>query len=118
MENVKYSADKFTFTSNFATNRFVVSRVAYDKGWKITAKDNDSGKTQAIKVYKGNGGFVSFVAPKGNYSYTMTYETPYLGIAYLVSALATTSFFAAVVGYHIYQNKKRQHYLDNIFREN
>ena len=118
VENVKYSADKFTFTSIFATNRFVVSRVAYDKGWKITAKDNASGKTQAIKVYKGNGGFVSFVAPKGNYSYTMTYETPYLGIAYLVSALATTSFFVSMVGYHIYQNKKRQHYLDNIFREN
>ena len=118
VENVKYSADKFTFTSNFESNRFVLSRVAYDQGWNISAKDNATGKTQQIKVYKGNGGFVSFVAPKGNYSYTMIYETPYLGIAYLVSALATTSFFVSMVGYHIYQNKKRQHYLDKIFREN
>ena len=118
VENVKYSADEFTFTSNFESNRFVLSRVAYDQGWKISAKDNATGKTQQIKVYKGNGGFVSFVAPKGNYSYTMTYETPYLGIAYLVSALATTSFFVSMVGYHICQNKKRQHYLDKFFREN
>ena len=118
VENVKYSADKFTFTSNFESNRFVLSRVAFDKGWKITAKDKATGKAQSIKVYKGNGGFVSFVAPKGNYSYTMTYETPYLAISYLVSALATTSFFVSLVGYQIYQNKKRQHYLDGIYREN
>lgn len=117
-ENVRYSADKFTFTSNFDANRFVVSRVAFDKGWKITAKDNATGKTQTIKTYKANGGFVSFVAPQGNYSYTMTYETPYLGISYLVSALATTSFFVSMVGYHIYQDNKRKHYLDKIFREN
>ena len=118
VENVKYNSDKFTFTSNFETNRFVLSRVAYDAGWKITAKNNETGKTQTIKVYKGNGGFVSFVAPKGSYSYTMTYETPYLGICYIVSALSTTSFFVSMVGYHIYQNNKKKHYLDKIFREN
>ena len=118
LENVKYTKDKFTFTSNFTNNRFVLSRVAFDKGWSITAKNNDTGKTQPIKVYKGNGGFVSFVAPKGNYSYTMTYETPYLAISYLVSALSATSFFVSLVGYQIYQNKKRQHYLDSIYREN
>ena len=118
VENVKYSKDKFTFTSNFESNRFVLSRVAYDKGWSIVAKDNATGKTQPIKVYKGNGGFVSFVAPKGSYSYTMTYETPYLAISYLVSALSITTFFVSLVGYQIYQNKKRERYLDNIFREN
>ena len=118
VENVKYNKDKFTFTSSFENNRFVLSRVAYDKGWSIAAKDNTTGKTQPIKVYKGNSGFVSFVAPKGNYSYTMTYKTPYLGVSYLVSALSITTFFASIVGYQIYQDRKRQHYLDGIFREN
>ena len=118
VENVKYSQDKFTFTTKFTNNKFVLSRVAYDKGWKITAKNNDSGNRQQIKIYKGNGGFVSFVAPKGNYSYVMTYETPYLAGSYLISALSATSFFVSLVGYHIYQNKKRQHYLDGIYREN
>ena len=118
LENVKYTKDKFTFTSNFENNKFILSRVAYDKGWKVSAKNNVTGKTEQIKVYKGNGGFVSFVAPKGSYSYTMTYETPYLSISALVSALSITSFFVSLVGYQIHENKKRQHHLDDLFREN
>ena len=118
IENVKFSQDKFTFETHYDNNRFVLSRVAFDKGWKINAIDNDTGKRMSIDTYKGNGGFVSFIAPKGNYSYTMVYETPYLGISYFVSALATTSFFVSLVAYHIYQNKKKPYYLDGIYREN
>ena len=118
IENVKYKQDKFTFeTHNQDANKFVVSRVAYDKGWKIKAKDV-TGKSINIKVYKGNGGFVSFVAPKGDYSYEMVYETPYLTLSYIVSALSFTGFFTSMVGYHIYQEKKRKNHLDQIFREN
>ena len=118
IENVKYSQDKFTFeTHNQTANKFVVSRVAYDKGWKVKAKDA-SGKVAELKVYKGNGGFVSFVAPKGDYTYEMVYETPYLTLSYIVSALSFTGFFTSMVGYHIYQEKKRRHHLDQIFREN
>ena len=117
--NVVYKQDKFTFETHDTTNnKFVVSRVAFDKGWKIKAKDLDTNKVTNIKVYKGNGGFVSFVAPKGNFSYEMVYETPYLTLSYIVSALSFTAFFTSMVGYHIYQEKKRKHYLDQIFREN
>ena len=118
IENVKYQKDKFTFDTKYTSNKFVVSRVAYDNGWKIKAKDNDTGKVFNVKVYKGNGGFVSFVAPKGNISYEMVYETPYLTLSYIVSALSFTGFFTSMVGYHIYQEKKRVHHLDKIFREN
>ena len=118
IQNVKYSQDKFTFeTHNQTANKFVVSRVAYDKGWKIKAKDSN-GKSFDVKVYKGNGGFVSFVAPKGDYTYEMVYETPYLTLSYIVSALSFTGFFTSVVAYHIQQEKKRRHYLDQIIREN
>ena len=116
--DVKYSSDKFTFNTNNGNNRFIVSRVAYDKGWKITAKNNNTDEVMDIKVYKGNGGFVSFVAPKGNISYEMVYETPYLNISYLVTALSVTGFFTSMVGYHIYNERKRIHHLDKIFREN
>ena len=116
--NVKYSKDRFTFTSNNETNnKFIVSRVAYDKGWKIKATD-ESGRTEDVKVYKGNGGFVSFVAPKGKYNYTMTYQTPGLTLSYLVTAFSVTSFFVSMAGYHYIQEKKRKHYLDGIYREN
>lgn len=116
--NVKYRADKFTFDTKFTSNKFVVSQVAYDVGWKIKATNNATKQVTNLKVYKGNGGFVSFIAQKGDYSYTMSYETPYLKISYIVSAAAFITYFTSMLGYHFYQEKKRNHYLDNLFREN
>ena len=116
VENIKYEEDKFTFDTKYTKNMFVVSRVAYDKGWSIKAKDNDTGKSFDVKVYKGNGGFVSFVAPKGNISYVMTYKTPYLTGSFLVSAFTVTGFFVSLVGYYLYVEKKKAHYIDNIHR--
>ena len=118
IENVKYSSDKFTFTTNYDKNMFVVSHVAFDKGWKITAKDNITGQKQSIKVYKGNGGFVSFVAPKGDMSYTMTYKTPYFDISAFASIFAGTAFIGSLVAYHVYQDKKKRQFLDKTNREN
>ena len=118
IENLKCGIDRFTFETHYTDKeRFVVSYVAYDSGWKIKARYSD-GRTENLKLYNGNGGFVSFVAPKGDVTYEMTYTTPYLVISYIVSALAVTSFFVSMVGYTIYQNKKKQHYVDGIYREN
>ena len=114
--NVIYQKDKFTFETEFDQPQFVVSRVAFDKGWSIKAKDNE-GNAVKVKVYKGNGGFVSFVAPKGKISYVMTYVTPYLTSTYLVSALSTVGFFTSMLAYHLYIEKKKVH-LDKIYREN
>ena len=118
IENVKYQKDKFTFDTHYDQSQFVVSRVAFDNGWSIKAKNNDTGETFDVKTYKGNGAFVSFVAPKGNISYTMTYMTPYLKTAYLVSALSVTGFFTSLMGYHIYVEKKKGRHLDKIYRDN
>ena len=118
VENVVYSADKFTFDTNYTRDKFVVSYVPYDAGWKLTAKNIETGKTEKLKVYNGNGGFVSFVAPAGHYSYNLTYVTPYLTVSYIVSALTISSFFLSMVGYTICQNNKKKRYLDLIYREN
>ena len=115
--DVKYSADKFTFKTVFSENKFVVSQVAFDAGWKVKAIDNATKKSIDIKTYNGNGGFVSFVAPKGSYSYTMSYKTPYLDISYIVSSFAFIGFFTSMLGYHLYQEKKRNRHLDQLFRE-
>ena len=116
IENVTYQEDKFTFDTKYDKNMFVVSRVAFDKGWSIRAKNNDTGESFAVKTYKGNGGFVSFVAPKGNISYVMTYKTPYLTGSSLVSAFTITGFFVSLVGYYLYIEKKKPHFADNIHR--
>ena len=118
IENVKYQKDKFTFDTKYEQSQFVISRVAYDKGWSIKAKNNDTGETFDVKTYKGNGAFVAFVAPKGNISYTMTYMTPYLKGSYIISALSVTTFFASLMGYHLFVEKKKGYYLDKIHREN
>ena len=115
--DVKYTSDKFTFNTNFDANKYIVSQVAYDAGWKVKAVDNTTKKSVDLKVYNGNGGFVSFVAPKGNYSYTVSYETPYLGITYFVSTVAFIGFFTSMLGYHFYQKKRRIHHLDQLFRQ-
>jgi len=114
--DVKYSADKFTFKTDFTDNRFIVTQVAFDAGWKVKAVDNNTKKSIDLKTYNGNGGFVSFVAPKGSYSYTMSYKTPYLDITYVVSAFAFIGFFTSMLGYHLFQEKKRNHHLDQLFR--
>ena len=116
VENVIYQEDKFTFDTNFVKDKFVVSRVAYDKGWSIKAKDHTTGKSFDMKVYKGNGGFVSFVAPKGNISYTMTYKTPYLTGSSFVSGLSFMAFFASLLGYYLYIEKKKPHFADGVHR--
>ena len=116
IENVTYQEDKFTFDTKYDKNMFVVSRVAFDKGWSIRAKNNDTGESFDVKTYKGNGGFVSFVAPKGNISYVMTYKTPYLTGSSLVSAFTITGFFVSLVGYYLYIEKKKPHFADNIHR--
>ncbi|MBO4703215.1 MAG: hypothetical protein J5617_00065, partial [Bacilli bacterium] len=116
--DVKYSADKFTFKTNYDSNKLVVSYVAFDAGWKIKATNNDTGKTEEIKTYNANGGFVSFLAKPGNYSYEMVYKTPYLNISYLASAAAVMGFCVSLLGYHIYQEKKKTHYFYPSYREN
>ena len=117
--DVNYKKDKFTFKTNFTEKEmFIVSRVAYDRGWHIKATDNQTHKVTFLKVYKGNGGFVSFIAPKGDISYVMTYETPYLKISYILSAFAFEGFFLSYLGYTFYQEKKRGYHLDKLFREN
>ena len=117
IENVKYNADKYTFETNYDKDKFVVSRVAYDAGWSIKATNKATGEKSNIKVYKGNGGFISFVAPKGNYEYEMTYMTPYLKGSYILSALSTGGFFISLLAYYLFIEKKQYH-LDGIYREN
>ena len=116
--DVKYSADKFTFKTNYDANKLVVSYVAFDAGWKIKATNNVTGKVEEIKTYNANGGFVSFLAKAGDYSYEMVYKTPYLNISYLASTVAVMGFFVSLLGYHIYQEKKKTHYFYAPYREN
>ena len=84
LTDVTYSVNDFTFKTNYENERFVITQVAYTKGWKVNAINSAGVKTE-LKTYNSQGGFVGFVAPKGEVKYEMSYMTPELGKWALVS---------------------------------
>ena len=106
VKNVKYGVDRFEFDTDYLTNRYVVTQVAFTKGWKVKAT-SETGEVTYPKVYKADGAFVSFVAPKGNIHYEMTYTTPYMDIG-TVMTVASIIGMLSVTGLGIYfKNKKK-----------
>lgn len=92
LQNVTYNNGSATFTTNYEENRFVMTQLAYTKGWKLKA--NVNGVKKDIKVYNSQGGFVGFVAPKG----TVTYELTYLTDGLVLWSLVTVGGFVGIVG--------------------
>ena len=89
LENVRYRNSRATFMTNNETNRFVVTQLAYTKGWKLKA--NVNGEEQELKIYNAQGGFVGFVAPKGSVTYELSYLTDDLVLWGFV-------FFGGIIG--------------------
>ena len=106
VKNVTKSVDKFEFDTDYEQDRFVITQVAYTKGWKISAIDENGNKTQ-LKTYNAQGGFVGFVAPKGNYHYEMTYFTPYLKEGLIISITSFVLFVGTSTGIVIYNHFKK-----------
>ena len=106
VKNVTKSVDKFEFDTDYEQDRFVITQVAYTKGWKISAIDENGNKTQ-LKTYNAQGGFVGFVAPKGNYHYEMTYFTPYLKEGLIISITSFVLFVGTSTGIVIYNHSRK-----------
>ncbi|MCD8195002.1 MAG: YfhO family protein [Coprobacillus sp.] len=99
VENVQYSTNKFEFTTNYDSQRFVVTQIPYDAGWSVKAT-NSEGETKDLKVYKAQGGFVGFVAEEGYTEYKMTYYTPYLRLGTYMSIAGTFIFVTSFASYY------------------
>ena len=107
--DIIYKDNHFSFKTNYEKTRFVVTQIAYDKGWSIKAKLND-GTVKKIDTYIAQGGFVGFVAEKGMTSYSMDYYTPYLWGGTLLTGIGSIIFISTLFGY-IYldeRNRNRQ----------
>ena len=73
LNNVKrVNNDEYTFSTDFPEDRVVVTQIGYDEGWQAYANGKE------IKTFRVDGGFVGFLAPKGDAEYKLTYMTPYL----------------------------------------
>lgn len=112
LQNVRYETNKAAFSSNYSEQKLVVTTLGYDAGWKVVATLND-GTTQECKTYKLDGGFVGFVAPAGEVTYVMKYETPYLKEGAILASVAIIMVSGYTIGRFIYQIQKKKKEIAN-----
>ncbi len=107
LENLKWKRNEITFTTNFEDEKFVITTIPYDKGWHAGYVNKVTKENSHIKVYKTHGGFVGFVAPKGDNQYSLVFVPEYLTSGLLASF---GGFYFAIVGlvYLRYKKKKQQ----------
>ena len=118
IENVHYRTNHFDFTTNFENHRVVISQVPYDVGWKLKAVYKD-GTYKYLDIFNGQGGFVSFVAEKGEVKYEMNYYTPYLKLGSYLSAIGVAAFVLSFgIYYYILIDSERRKAFKYALRKN
>ena len=93
--NVVRGVNTYSFDSSLDHNMISVLSIPYDKGWNLTRTD-EQGKKEKVDIYKGQGGFVSFVNESGDNHYDLRYETPYLYpgmFAFIIGSMLFASFY-------------------------
>ena len=115
--DVKSTANTYKFKSNFEKQRVVVTRLAYEDGFKLVMTDS-TGKKQDVNVFNGQGGFVSFISGKGECSYELSFYTPYLSSASLISALGIFTYASSLVAYLYIDLRKKEKEEFNLFSRN
>ncbi len=105
LQNVEIGVNDVTFDTNYSQTKMVVLTIPYDEGWSLSKKDSN-GTYSDVKLYKAQGGFLSFVAEEGNYSYTLKYVTPQLTNGMIGFGIGLLFFGALYIGMDvIYQDK-------------
>ena len=113
--DVKSSANKYSFKTNFDKNRVVVTRLAYEEGFTLKMKDAN-GKKQNVEVFNGQGGFVSFISGKGACSYTLEFYTPYLALGSYLSAVGNFAFAHTLLACIYFEMKRKDEEELHLFR--
>lgn len=111
LQNQTYNNGKFTFDTSFASTKGVVTSLGYDAGWHVKATFED-GTVTYPSVYKFNGGFVGFIAPAGEVSYELYYETPYLRLGAGLAICGTAVISAYQIFLFVRNVKKEKRELE------
>ena len=107
IKNLSYNVNDFKFETNYDTEKFFVTQLAYTSGWTLKATLSD-GTVTYPKVYNAQGGFAGFVAPKGAVKYELSYKTPDIVKWAIVSAAAFMGLGASIVVPIILKKKKEK----------
>ena len=105
--DVKNYTNKYTFKTNFNKERIVVTRLAYEDGFTLKMVDSNGAKKD-INVFNAQGGFVSFISGTGDCSYELTFMTPNLKKASLISSFGVFGYFATIVSYIFIDMRKKE----------
>ena len=105
--DIHYRDNHFDFKSNFASKRFIITQIAYDDGWTITAKLPD-GTVKKVEKYLTSGGFVGFLSETGEVAYQMNYYTPYLRGGIYISSVGFLVFVSTLLGYIYLDERSRK----------
>ena len=106
--NVKKDVNRFSFDTNFDSRKMIVLNVPYDKGWSLKTYDENDKEVKSPKIYKGQGGFISFLGEEGEYHYELSYQTPYLSEGIIVmtfAMLCVGGYMLATTYYDLRKNK-------------
>lgn len=110
--NVVSSTNKYEFDSNNSEDMVSVLTIPYDLGWKLKAYDENG--EREVKIYKGQGGFVSFVNEKGNIHYSLEYYTPMLDYGAIGFSIGTMMFALMYYSFNVIKEDK-QFIEENLF---
>ncbi|MCR5078445.1 MAG: YfhO family protein [Bacilli bacterium] len=94
LEDVKKIKNGYTFSTNYPNQTIVTTQLGYDEGWKVYS--NSSSGKKPLETLRINGGLQGFIAPSGETTYTMVYETPGLTLGF-VAAIGGGMLFAGYV---------------------
>ncbi len=87
---LKRKDNSIEFTTDYQADKFAVLNYPKQKGWSLTRIDLDEEtpkrKETEVTLYDADGGFIGFEATKGHYQYRLSYRSPYLKEACMLTA--------------------------------
>ena len=105
--DVKIGTNKYSFKTNFSKEQIMVTRLAYEDGFSLIAKDT-TGNKKDINVFNAQGGFASFISEKGDWSYELTFNTPNLKTASLISCFGVFGYMATMLSYFYIDTRRKE----------
>lgn len=105
LENVKVHKNNATFTTNYDSDKIVVTTIPYDEGWSLTRTSNNK-ESNVQQIFKAQGGFCAFIASSGEFSYNLKYFTPKLKEGLLISLMGFV-LFGMTIGVNYFISKRK-----------
>lgn len=103
LTDVYHTYNTYGFKTDYQNYRFIVTNLAYDKGWDLTLTDSNGNITHP-KVYKTTGGFVGFMSGIGECSYELNFVSEYFVPGLGLSAIG----FGGLALFGIYHTLKKK----------